>query len=56
MVFLERVAPYKRLRGGVTFINEIPKSESGKILRTELRKIEQARIDQTNKKAMTSKL
>ncbi|EDO33258.1 predicted protein [Nematostella vectensis] len=28
-----RVAPYKRLRGGVEFTDEIPKSTSGKILR-----------------------
>lgn len=29
----ERVAPYKRLAGGVIFTDEIPKSASGKILR-----------------------
>ena len=29
----ERVAPFKRLDGGVEFIDEIPKSSSGKILR-----------------------
>ena len=29
----ERVAPYKRLDGGVVFIEEVPKSPSGKILR-----------------------
>ncbi|KFY86640.1 hypothetical protein V500_07503 [Pseudogymnoascus sp. VKM F-4518 (FW-2643)] len=33
----ERVAPHKRLRGGVEFICEIPKSPSGKILRRLLR-------------------
>ncbi|KAL9952223.1 hypothetical protein ACROYT_G039444 [Oculina patagonica] len=32
-----RVAPYKRLRGGVEFIDQIPKSPSGKILRRHLR-------------------
>ena len=33
----ENVAPYKKLRGGVEFIDEIPKSLSGKVLRRELR-------------------
>jgi acyl-coenzyme A synthetase/AMP-(fatty) acid ligase len=33
----ERVAPYKKLRGGVLFIDAIPKSPSGKILRRELK-------------------
>jgi 4-coumarate--CoA ligase len=33
----ERVAPYKRLDGGVSFVREIPKSASGKILRRILR-------------------
>jgi 4-coumarate--CoA ligase len=33
----ERVNPYKRLRGGVVFIDRIPKSPSGKILRRELK-------------------
>ncbi|KAI1621765.1 hypothetical protein EDD37DRAFT_567141 [Exophiala viscosa] len=31
------VAPYKQLRGGLVFIDEIPKNASGKILRRELR-------------------
>jgi len=33
----ERAAPYKKLKGGVQFINEIPKSSSGKILRRILK-------------------
>jgi 4-coumarate--CoA ligase len=33
----DRVNPYKRLRGGVIFIDAIPKSPSGKILRRELK-------------------
>jgi 4-coumarate--CoA ligase len=33
----ERVAPYKRLDGGVVFTDMIPKSASGKILRRILR-------------------
>ena len=31
------VAPHKKLRGGVQFIDVIPKAVSGKILRRELR-------------------
>eukprot|EP00058_Branchiostoma_floridae_P018912 XP_002604401.1 hypothetical protein BRAFLDRAFT_280542 [Branchiostoma floridae] len=33
----ERVAPYKKLRGGVAFVGEIPKTPSGKILRRLLK-------------------
>lgn len=33
----ERVAPTKRLDGGIEFVDEIPKSASGKILRRLLR-------------------
>jgi 4-coumarate--CoA ligase len=33
----ERVAPYKRLDGGIIFTDVIPKSASGKILRRILR-------------------
>ena len=33
----ERVVPYKRLDGGITFVESIPKSASGKILRRILR-------------------
>lgn len=32
-----KVASHKRLRGGVKFVDEIPKSPSGKILRRLLR-------------------
>lgn len=32
-----RVAPHKRLRGGVVLVDAIPKSPSGKILRKDLR-------------------
>jgi len=31
------VAPYKKLRGNVAFINQIPVTASGKILRRELK-------------------
>lgn len=37
MNFAERVAPYKRLRGGIKFVSSIPKSENGKILRRRIR-------------------
>ena len=33
----ERVSPHKRIHGGVVFIDQIPKSASGKILRRILR-------------------
>ncbi|CAO2656681.1 Nn.00g054840.m01.CDS01 [Neocucurbitaria sp. VM-36] len=33
----QRVAPYKKLRGGVRFVDSIPKTASGKILRRQLR-------------------
>jgi acyl-CoA synthetase (AMP-forming)/AMP-acid ligase II len=33
----ERVAPFKRLRGGVVFVKSIPRTASGKVLRKELR-------------------
>ncbi|CAK7265556.1 hypothetical protein SEPCBS119000_001578 [Sporothrix epigloea] len=38
-----RTAPHKKLRGGVHFVNEVPKSPSGKLLRRVLRdKVRQA--------------
>ncbi len=47
----EHTAPHKRLRGGVHFVKEIPKSASGNILRRVLR--DQARQES---KASASKL
>jgi 4-coumarate--CoA ligase len=35
----DRVAGYKRLRGGVVFVEAVPKSPAGKILRKELREM-----------------
>ncbi|XP_059481737.1 uncharacterized protein LOC132200350 [Neocloeon triangulifer] len=35
----DKVAPYKQLKGGVQFVNAIPRSSAGKILRNELKKM-----------------
>lgn len=35
----ESVTDYKRLRGGVIFLDAIPKSPTGKILRKDLREL-----------------
>lgn len=35
----QQLASYKKLTGGVRFVNEIPKSASGKILKKELRAV-----------------
>ena len=45
---LDRLAPYKQLRGGVVFVDELPKSAIGKILRRELR--EHARVEMRTSK------
>lgn len=34
-----RVVDYKRLTGGITFLESIPRNPSGKILRKELKKL-----------------
>ena len=39
----DKVAPYKRLRGGVEIIDAVPKSPSGKILRRVLTDLEKER-------------
>lgn len=41
----KRVIPQKKLRGGVVFIDQIPKSPSGKILRRVLRNRETERLN-----------
>jgi 4-coumarate--CoA ligase len=45
----EKVAAHKRLRGGVTWVDEVPKSASGKILRRVLK-------DKYGKTAVKAKL
>lgn len=44
----ERVSPHKKLRGGVRFVEAIPKSNAGKILRRVL--VEEARAEEKGKK------
>lgn len=41
----DRLAAYKQLTGGVVFLNEIPKSPSGKILKRVLREQAQNAIN-----------
>lgn len=50
-----KVAPHKRLRGGVRFIKEVPKSVSGKILRRVLR-LQAEEEEKDNGKAAKAKL
>ena len=38
-LFSERVISYKRLRGGIHFIDAIPRNPTGKILRRNLKEI-----------------
>jgi len=33
----KRMAPYKQLRGGIVYVDELPKNAVGKLLRRELR-------------------
>ena len=40
----ERVEPFKRLSGGVKFVDNVPKSLSGKVLRQEIRETRQKEI------------
>nr|CAD7392266.1 unnamed protein product [Timema cristinae] len=39
-----QVSPHKKLRGGVTFVDSIPKTSSGKILRRELRSFSKSKL------------
>jgi acyl-coenzyme A synthetase/AMP-(fatty) acid ligase len=41
----DRLSSYKQLTGGVVFLDEIPKSPSGKILKRVLREQAQNEID-----------
>jgi acyl-CoA synthetase (AMP-forming)/AMP-acid ligase II len=44
-----KVAPHKRLRGGVRFIDQIPKNPSGKILRRVLKQKFETEVTQAGK-------
>ncbi|XP_067207404.1 uncharacterized protein [Linepithema humile] len=46
----EKVSDYKELTGGVTFVNEIPKSVSGKILKLKLKNEYKRAIENESKK------
>jgi 4-coumarate--CoA ligase len=43
----QKVAPYKRLRGGIRFTDQIPKSAAGKVLRRVL--VDQAKKEEAEK-------
>lgn len=45
----EKVAPHKRLRGGVFFVDAIPKNPAGKLLRREMIRIDREREAQLSK-------
>jgi 4-coumarate--CoA ligase len=49
----QKVAHHKQLRGGIRFIDVVPKSAAGKILRTKVRELVKAESTQT---ALSSKL
>ena len=42
MKVAKHVASYKKLRGGVKFVDKIPKTASGKILRKDVIKMDRA--------------
>ncbi|KAK5555589.1 hypothetical protein LTR46_006614 [Exophiala xenobiotica] len=47
----QRLAPYKQLRGGVVFVEEIPKNAIGKMLRRELRERAKRELGLTSRAA-----
>jgi 4-coumarate--CoA ligase len=50
----ERVSPHKKLRGGVRFVDAIPKSNAGKVLRRVL--VEQVRSEEKQEKPARARL
>ncbi len=51
-----KVSHHKYLRGGVRFLDKIPVSASGKILRKEIRKLLQAEVAANQSSAAKAKL
>lgn len=51
-----RTAPYKRLRGGVEVVGEIPKSSNGKVLRRVLRDREREKRERERETGGKAKL
>ena len=47
----ERAAKYKRITGGVVFVDVVPKSTSGKIMRRDLRERAKAELQSKDHKA-----
>jgi 4-coumarate--CoA ligase len=45
----KKVIRYKQLKGGVQFVDAIPKNPSGKILRRQLREQDQKQLSQQSK-------
>jgi 4-coumarate--CoA ligase len=53
----DRLAAYKQLTGGVKFVNEIPKSASGKILKKDLRaEVDKERAEEKDGRREQAKL
>lgn len=46
----QNLAPYKQLRGGVRYVDELPKNAIGKILRRELRERAKREVSETRAK------
>ncbi|EER37458.1 4-coumarate-CoA ligase [Histoplasma capsulatum var. duboisii H88] len=52
----DRLSPFKQLRGGVVFVNEIPKNAVGKLLRRELKERAKKEMGMDRKHVVSQKL